>query len=163
MGATLAVMGTTPAATFLLAMREALIATAVAALGAVGAVGYGVDKDPDIDPARFGYAVLGLSLLSTFALVYRLGAGLHGLGLEIFDQNWELSIVQNVPADKLARVFSFDVVGSFVARPLGLALTGPIATAVGYDTWLIVVGAVMGGSSLLAVSSSDVRRLRRIG
>jgi len=80
MGATLAVMGTTPAATFLLAMREAVIATAVAAIGAVGAVGYGVDKDPDIDPARFGYAVLGLSLVSTFALVYRLGAGLHGLG-----------------------------------------------------------------------------------
>jgi len=61
-------------------MREALIATAVAAIGAIGAVGYGVDKDPDIDPARFGYAVLGLSLVSTFALVYRLGAGLHGLG-----------------------------------------------------------------------------------
>ena len=29
--------------------------------------------------------------------------------------------------DKLSRVYSFDLVGSFVARPLGLALTGPIA------------------------------------
>jgi len=119
---------------------------------------------------RIGTACLALTACFPLAMalsdqlwVILLGAGLHGLGLEIFDQNWELSIVQNVPADKLARVFSFDVVGSFVARPLGLALTGPIATAVGYDTWLIVVAAVMGGSSLLALSSSDVRRLRRIG
>jgi len=118
---------------------------------------------------RIGTACLALTACFPLAMavsdqlwVILLGAGLHGLGLEIFDQNWELSIVQNVPADKLARVFSFDVVGSFVARPLGLALTGPIATAVGYDTWLIVVAAVMGCSSLLALSSSDVRRLRRI-
>ncbi len=99
--------------------------------------------------------------LSSQLWVILLGAVLHGLGLEIFDQNWEISIVQNVPEDKLARVFSFDVVGSFVARPLGLALTGPIATAVGYDTWLLVVAAVMGGSSLLALLSRDVRHLQR--
>jgi hypothetical protein len=80
MGATLAVMATTPAATFLLAMREAVIATAIAAVGAIGAVGYGVDKDTDIAADRFEYVVLALSLISTFALVYRLGAGLHGLG-----------------------------------------------------------------------------------
>ena len=118
---------------------------------------------------RIGTACLSLTACFPLAMavsdqlwVILLGAALHGLGLEIFDQNWELSIVQNVPADKLARVFSFDVVGSFVARPLGLALTGPIATAVGYDRWLIVVAAVMGISSLLALSSRDVRRLRRI-
>jgi len=118
---------------------------------------------------RIGTACLALTACFPLAMavsdqlwVIVLGAALHGLGLEIFDQNWELSIVQNVPADKLARVFSFDVVGSFVARPLGLALTGPIASAVGYDRWLIIVAAVMGGSSLLALSSRDVRRLRRI-
>ncbi|MFL6023688.1 MAG: MFS transporter, partial [Marmoricola sp.] len=73
---------------------------------------------------RIGTACLALTAcfplamaLSDHLWVILLGAGLHGLGLEIFDQNWELSIVQNVPQDKLARVFSFDVVGSFVARP----------------------------------------------
>ena len=73
----------------------------------------------------------------------------------------QVAIVQNIPPEKLARVYSFDVVGSFVARPVGLALTGPVATATGYDTWLVVVGAVMGGSSLLALASRDVRRLER--
>jgi MFS family permease len=113
---------------------------------------------------------LCLSLTACFPLamavsdhlwVILIGAGLHGFGLEVFDQNWEISIVQNVPADKLSRVFSFDAVGSFVARPLGLAVTGPIAAAVGFHTWLVVVACVMGGSSLLALSSRDVRRLVR--
>jgi MFS family permease len=103
---------------------------------------------------------LAMALSDQLAVVL-LGALLHGFGLEIFSVNWDLSIQQNVPPDKLARVYSFDVVGSFVARPLGLALTGPVATAVGDDTWLVVVASVMGGSSLLALTSRDVRRLER--
>jgi hypothetical protein len=80
MAATLAVMVTTPAATFGLAIREVLIATAVAWLGALGVVGYGPGENSELDVARFEYVVLGLALVGAFALVYRLGAGLHGLG-----------------------------------------------------------------------------------
>ena len=101
--------------------------------------------------------------LSDQLWVVLLGAFLHGFGLEIFSVNWDLSIQQNVDEDKLARVYSFDMVGSFVARPLGLAVTGPVALAVGFDRWLLVVGAVMGGSSLLALLSRDVRQLVRTG
>lgn len=78
--ATLAVMLTTPAATFTLAIREVLIATAFAWLGALGVVGYAPEDNPDVDVDRFGYVVFGLALAGTIALVYRLGAGLHGLG-----------------------------------------------------------------------------------
>ena len=92
-----------------------------------------------------------------------LGAFAHGFGLEIFSVNWDLSIQQNVAEDKLARVYSFDLVGSFVARPLGLAFTGPVAQAVGFDRWLVVVAVVMGGSSLLSLLSRDVRGLVRTG
>ncbi len=74
---------------------------------------------------------------------------------------WQVSIQQNIPEDKLARVYSFDLVGSFVARPLGLVLTGPVAAAVGFDRWLVVTGLVMGGSALLALLAPDVRRLER--
>jgi MFS family permease len=91
------------------------------------------------------------------------GAFLHGFGLEIFSVNWDLSIQQNIPEDRLARVYSFDIVGSFVARPLGLALTGPVAEAVGFDRWLVIVAAVMGGSAFLALLSRDVRSLERQG
>jgi len=89
------------------------------------------------------------------------GAFLHGFGLEIFSVNWDLSIQQNVAEDKLARVYSFDIVGSYVARPVGLAVTGPIASVVGFDRWLLVVAAVMGGSALLSLASPAVRHLER--
>jgi hypothetical protein len=80
LAATLGVMATVPAATFGRAIREVLIATAVGWVGALGVVGYGPRARLDVDLVRFGYAVLALSLVGAIALVYRLGAGLHGLG-----------------------------------------------------------------------------------
>lgn len=99
--------------------------------------------------------------VSDHLLPLLVGAFLHGLGLEIFSVSWDLSIQQNAAEDMLARVYSFDIVGSFVARPLGLAVVGPVASAVGFDRWLLVVAAVMGGSSLLSLLSPAVRRLER--
>ena len=93
--------------------------------------------------------------------VLLLGAFLHGFGLEIFSVNWDLSIQQNVAEDKLARVYAFDIVGSFVARPLGLVLVGPVVALTGTTTWLLVVAAIMGGSSLLAATVPSVRHLER--
>jgi MFS family permease len=89
------------------------------------------------------------------------GAFLHGFGLEIFSVWWDTSIQQQVAPDRLARVYSFDAVGSFAMRPLGLALTGPIAEAFGETRWLVVVGIVMTASSLLATLVPSVRRLER--
>ncbi|GLY28233.1 MFS transporter [Kineosporia sp. NBRC 101731] len=89
------------------------------------------------------------------------GAFLHGLGLEIFSVNWDLAIQQEIPPDKLARVFAFDHLGSFVMRPLGLAVAGPIAGAFGENTWLYVAAAVMAGTSFLALMPASVRALRR--
>ena len=72
-----------------------------------------------------------------------------------------LKLQQNVPADKLARVFAFDQLGSFVMRPLGLALTGPVAEAVGERRWLLVTATVMVVITAAALISRSVRELRR--
>jgi MFS family permease len=93
--------------------------------------------------------------------VVLLGAWLHGFGLEIFSVGWDLSIQEQVEPDKLARVYSFDMIGSFIARPVGLVLTGPMAALVGAKGWLTVVGAVIVASVLVALTSGDVRRLER--
>lgn len=98
------------------------------------------------------HPVLGLLLAGAFA---------HGFGLEIFSVFWDLSIQQNVDPVKLARVYSFDAVGSFVMRPLGLAVTGVVAQAVGFSSWLVVIAAVMFGSTLVALTVPSVRRLER--
>ena len=104
---------------------------------------------------------IAMAVADAPALVW-VGAFLHGVGLSIFSVFWDLAIQQQIPEDKLSRVYSFDMVGSFIARPVGLALTGPVAEMVGFGTWLLVVAAVIGGSSLVALLSRDVRRLQRL-
>jgi hypothetical protein len=111
--------------------------------------------------AAFPFAMAQIDEWGDHLAPLLLGAFVHGFGLEIFSVNWDLSIQQNVAEDKLARVYSFDLVGSFVARPLGLAFTGPVAAAVGFDRWLVVVGLVMGGSALLSLLFPSVQRLER--
>ncbi|GAB3247748.1 MFS transporter [Kineosporia babensis] len=91
-----------------------------------------------------------------------LGAFVHGVGLEIFSVNWDLAIQQQIPPDKLARVYSFDQVGSYVMRPLGLALTGPLAQSIGEHRWLLATASVMAGSTALALIPPSVRNLRRL-
>ena len=74
--AVFAVMATVPAVRFIAAVREAVVAVGIAAIGALATVGF----EPVITLVRFEYTTLGLALLGAFGVVYRLGAGLHGLG-----------------------------------------------------------------------------------
>ena len=74
--AVLAVMATTPAVRFARAARECVIAVLIAGVGALATIGF----DPVVSVARFEYVTLGLSIAGAFGVVYRLGAGLHGLG-----------------------------------------------------------------------------------
>jgi hypothetical protein len=74
--AVFAVMATTPAVTFKRAARECGQAALTAVVGSLAAIGYA----PVVTVNRFQYAVLALALIGIFLLVYRLGAGLHGLG-----------------------------------------------------------------------------------
>ena len=73
--AVLAVMATVPALTAIRVVREVLVATVVAGVGALAVVGF----EPSVSLVRFEYATLILSLVVALGLVHRLGAGLHGL------------------------------------------------------------------------------------
>jgi hypothetical protein len=74
--AVFAVMVTVPAVTVPQAAREVLVAMLVAVVGAAAVVGL----EPTLNLARFAYTTLGGSLALCLLVVYRLGAGLHGLG-----------------------------------------------------------------------------------
>lgn len=101
---------------------------------------------------------LAMALSEVLAVIVA-AAFLHGLGLQLYDVFYDLAIQQHVPADKLSRVYSIDIVGSFVARPLGLALTGPIASALGFTDWLVVVALVMLAVEVLVLLSRQVRTM----
>lgn len=75
-GAALGVMATVPAPRFLAVVREVVLALVIAAVGAVAAVGL----EPHLTLNRFYYATLVVALGLVVALVYRLGAGFHGIG-----------------------------------------------------------------------------------
>jgi hypothetical protein len=74
--AVFAVMATVPSVRFLGAVREVAVALTLAAIGALATIGF----EPVVQVVRFEYVTLGLAFVGVFALVYRLGAGLHGLG-----------------------------------------------------------------------------------
>ena len=74
--AILAVVATVPAVRRWTAVREVVVATLVAAGGALATDGL----QPTIDVPRFQYVTLAIALAGALFVVYRLGAGLHGLG-----------------------------------------------------------------------------------
>lgn len=74
--AVLGVMATVPAVRFVQVVRECVIAMAIGGVGALATVGF----EPAIAVVRFEYVTFAISLVGAFFLVYRLGAGLHGLG-----------------------------------------------------------------------------------
>ena len=74
--AVFAVMVTVPAVTVPQAAREVLVAMLVGVVGAAAVVGL----EPTLNLARFAYTTLGASLALCLLVVFRLGAGLHGLG-----------------------------------------------------------------------------------
>ncbi|WP_258065665.1 MULTISPECIES: MFS transporter [unclassified Rathayibacter] len=99
-------------------------------------------------------AALGiLPALPALLLAFALG----GVALEIFAIAWDQSLQTHVPREALARVYSYDMVGSFLAVPLGEALVGPLADLVGLDRTLLGCAAVVLVASLLAASSRSVR------
>jgi hypothetical protein len=74
--AVFAVMVTVPATTALQSTREVLVAMLVASIGAAAVLGL----EPEVSLTRFAYTTLFASLVLCFLVVFRLGAGLHGLG-----------------------------------------------------------------------------------
>lgn len=52
---------------------------------------------------------------------------LGGMAVEQFGIAWDQSLQQNIPADRLSRVYSYDAAISFIAIPVGQICVGPLA------------------------------------
>jgi MFS family permease len=101
---------------------------------------------------------LALAGLSNLALLLALFF-IAGFGVEQFGVAWEVSVQEHVPAQMLARVYSYDMLGSFLAMPLGQVLVGPLAIVVGVRTALVIAAAVTAVSLLAMLASRSIRRL----
>ncbi|WP_410587810.1 MFS transporter [Amycolatopsis sp. lyj-23] len=75
---------------------------------------------------------------------------LSGVALEQFSVAWDVSLQENIPPDKLARVYSYDMLGSMIALPLGQIAAGPVAAHAGTSATLL------GGAALVVVATAPV-------
>ncbi len=84
---------------------------------------------------------------------------LAGFGLSQFGVAWQVALQENIPHDRMARVSSYDALGSFVAIPLGQLVAGPLSLAVG-DRSTVDGGAVLVVlATLAALAVPSVRLL----
>ncbi|MFD1322111.1 MFS transporter [Micromonospora sonneratiae] len=85
-----------------------------------------------------------------------------GLTMEQFSVAWETSMQQHIPADRLARVYSYDALGSFLAIPIGQIAVGPVALAIGTGPTLLAAAGLVVLAVLGMVASPGVRRLENV-
>jgi hypothetical protein len=84
-----------------------------------------------------------------------------GIGIETFGVLWDTTMQQEIPRDRLSRVYSYDALGSFALIPLGLAVAGPVSEAVGTKATLMGAGLLSLSATLAVLLVPDVRQLRR--
>ncbi|WP_406077289.1 MFS transporter [Micromonospora sp. NBC_00858] len=108
-----------------------------------------------------GNTLLLLALgLAPVVGVLLLAALLAGIGVVQFSVAWETTVQEHVPTEKLARVYSYDMVGSFVAIPVGQVVAGPVANTVGVAATLVGAAGLILLAILGMLASRDVRGLQ---
>jgi MFS family permease len=82
-----------------------------------------------------------------------------GFGFSLFGIWWETSLARYIPPHALSRVSSYDWVGSLALLPVGFAVAGPLAGALGARTVLEIgsaVAVVLLGVALLPRSTRNL-------
>ena len=101
-------------------------------------------------------ATLGLHPVLPPLLV---GFLLMGIASSIFSVAWESALQQHIPEDRLSRVASYDMLGSFVAIPIGQLVAGPLALVFGVETVLWFGAGLLCLVLLVTLAQRSVRGL----
>ena len=104
--------------------------------------------------------MLALGLQPTLVLLVA-AAFLAGTGVEVFSMGWNLAMQENIDDHLLSRAYSYDMLGSFVAMPVGQLAWGPLGAAFGNDRVLVASGIAYVAICALVLCSREVRNLPR--
>jgi MFS family permease len=116
-------------------------------------------------PLRMAFAVFVLITPLLFALVAAHAplpvilpvAVIDGASATMFNTFWFTAVQSDVPADELARVFSWDYLGSVVILPVGQALSGAVGGLLGLSATLYVAAGVSLVLFALGLAAPSVR------
>jgi MFS family permease len=86
---------------------------------------------------------------------------LAGVAVEQFGVAWDVSLQEHVPQHKLARVYSYDALGSFIAIPAGQVVVGPLSESIGLQATLLGSAAAVALATGAALLDRHVRTLSR--
>lgn len=113
----------------------------------------------------WGISALALPMLvlglfpETVPLVIAMAAA--GACTEIFSLGWNLAMMENISEEMMSRAASYDMLGSFVAMPVGQLLYGPLGEWFGYRLVLVASGVLYAAICLATVAVPAVRNLPR--
>lgn len=108
--------------------------------------------------ACFGLPLLLLGLGADLWLLVA-ASFVAGVGVEVFSVGWSTALHEHIPEEVLSRVSSYDMLGSFVAMPVGMLLYGWLVTAFDPRSVLLVSFAVYVTLALGSLLSGSIRHL----
>ena len=115
--------------------------------------------------ATFGILLLPIVLIALAAPapvpVIMATAFVAGIGVETFGVLWDTTMQQEIAQEKLSRVYAYDMLGSIMFVPIGLAVAGPLAEAIGVRETLWAAFACIEVVTLAVLAVPEVRNLTR--
>ena len=123
-------------------------------------------------PVRRPVFVAALALVGASLQAAIIGSGLGTIGIAglqtlsgicvaLFFTLWDMSIQEQVPPAAISRVSSYDFTSSMGLMPIGMAIAGPVADAIGLQTTLIAMSVLGVVSALAWLAQPSVRQLQR--
>jgi MFS family permease len=109
--------------------------------------------------AAIAISPVSLAMLWPLPLVCCASFGL-GVTIEIMMVQWTVALARNIPPGKLARVSSYDALGSVMAMPVGALIAGPLAAMVGVRATQYGAAALILVVSALALIPRDIWKMR---
>ena len=105
-----------------------------------------------ISPLSLGMVLpLAVICAASFAL---------GVFVEMMMVQWTVTMVRNIPPEKLARVSSYDVLGTVMAMPAGALIAGPLGSAIGISRAEYAAAGAIVLAAALALIPREIRTTR---
>ena len=89
-------------------------------------------------------------------------AFVSGMGTQVFSTGWTVAMMERIPSAVLSRVSSYDMLGSFVAIPIGSLTFGWLAGTVDVETLLVASGCVYVAIAGVTLLIPSIRGLGRV-